>query len=82
MVKSDAVLLCLIKRLLYVRAATARIARMKTGRMIGATDGPRSWLQLTPAGHCDAIAGKFVDSNQLLGNCKYVKFSLSSVLHE
>jgi hypothetical protein len=39
MVKSEAFLLCLIKRLLYVRAATERTASTKTGTTIAATGG-------------------------------------------
>jgi hypothetical protein len=39
MVKSEAFLLCLIKRLLYVRAATERTASVKTGTVIAATGG-------------------------------------------
>ncbi len=39
MVKSEAFLLCLIKRLLYVRATTERTASVKTGTVIAATGG-------------------------------------------
>jgi hypothetical protein len=63
-VKSEEVLLCLIRRLLYVRAATARTASTKIGKIIGAMDGPRLWVQLTPAGHFDTMAGN-VDSEPI-----------------
>jgi hypothetical protein len=39
MVKSEAFLICLIKRLLYIRAATERMASVKTGTVIAATGG-------------------------------------------